>query len=82
MKHKFIILTIAIIILVSSIVGATVAYFISVSGEVENTFTIGNVEIALTETTGTSYPMTPGTTLEKDPTVTVKAGSDACWLFV
>lgn len=31
---------------------------------------------------GNSYHIVPGVDLPKDPTVVVKAGSDACWLFV
>ena len=54
----------------------------AVSNPVENTFTVGNVQITLTETTGDQYKMIPGVAVDKDPTVTVKAGSDACWLFV
>ena len=82
MKKKFIVLTVAVSILLVAAVGGTVAWIIATSNPVENTFTVGNVKITLTETTGSSYEMTPGVTVEKDPTVTVKAGSDACWLFV
>ena len=35
-----------------------------------------------TETEQTGFKMIPGNKIEKDPTVTVKAGSEACWLFV
>lgn len=49
---------------------------------VKNTFTVGDINIDLTETTGETYKMVPGNTLGKDPKVTVKAGSEACWLFV
>lgn len=31
---------------------------------------------------GNSYHIVPGVDLPKDPTVVVKGGSDACWLFV
>ena len=47
----------------------------------KNTFTVGDINIGLTETT-TDYKMVPGNTIAKDPTVTVKANSEACWLFV
>ena len=36
----------------------------------------------LTETGQTGFKMIPGNKIEKDPTVTVKAGSEASWLFV
>lgn len=63
-------------------VGSTLAVFTALSEPVINTFTVGKVEIALTETTGESYYMTPGATVAKDPKVTVKGGSEDCWLFV
>ena len=82
MKKKSIILIVAIGVILAFAVGGTIAWIATRSNEVENTFTIGNVEITLKETTGVSYNLTPGITIQKDPTVTVKAGSDACWLFV
>lgn len=47
-----------------------------------NTFTYGDINIDLAETTGTDYKITPGVNISKDPKVTVKANSEACWLFV
>ena len=35
-----------------------------------------------TETEQTGFKMIPGNKIEKDPTVTVKANSEDCWLFV
>lgn len=62
--------------------GVTVALLTSSSYTVKNTFTAGEVSITLKETTGSEYKMTPGATVKKDPVVTVKAGSEDCWLFV
>lgn len=62
-------------------VGVTVAYLVASSKPVINVFTVGNIQLSLTETTGTDYQLVPGTTVKKDPKLTVKAGSDACWLF-
>lgn len=75
------------IILISALIltagiGVTLAYLVASSGFLENSFTVGTVEISLTETTGTEYKLTPGISLQKDPTVTVKGGSEGCWLFV
>lgn len=39
-------------------------------------------DIVKDTTTNSNYKMIPGTTMPKNPTVTVKAGSEACWLFV
>ena len=47
-----------------------------------NTFTYGNINITLTESTGNNYKIIPGKDITKDPKVTVKATSEACWLFV
>lgn len=81
MSKKRILFFISVIILVVGI-GVTIAYMVTSSNTVKNTFTAGNVEIMLTETTGTEYKLTPGVTLKKDPTITVKQGSDDCWVFV
>lgn len=59
----------------------TVAWLTDTAGPVQNTFTVGNVKIDLTETT-TDYKMVPGTDIAKDPKVTVKANSEDAWVFV
>ena len=63
-------------------IGGTIAWLTDSTGPVTNTFTYGDIDITLTETTGTSYKIVPGTNLTKDPKVTVTANSEACWLFV
>ena len=63
-------------------VNATVAWLTDESDEVVNTFTAGDINIALTETQNLDLKMVPGDTIAKDPTVTVEAESEACWLFV
>lgn len=72
----------AIVLVVALSVAGTYAYLTDKTGPVVNTFTVGNVNIDLTEGTGEFYKMVPGTTIGKDPKVTVKADSEACWLFV
>lgn len=72
----------AIVLVVALSVAGTYAYLTDKTGPVKNTFTVGNVNIDLTETTGNSYKMVPGTTIGKDPKVTVEANSEDCWLFV
>lgn len=69
-------------IALSGTVGATLAWLVDTTGPVENTFTVGNIDIELAETTGEGYKMIPGNTLAKDPKVTIIGGSEACWLFV
>lgn len=72
----------ALVLVIGCVAGGTVAWLVAKTEPVVNTFTYGNINIALAETTGTNYKVIPGTVIEKDPKVTVKAGSEACWLFV
>lgn len=72
----------ALVLVIGCVAGGTVAWLVATSDTVTNTFTYGDINIALAESTGTSYKVIPGTVIEKDPKVTVKAGSEACWLFV
>lgn len=72
----------ALVLVIGCVAGGTVAWLVATTDTVTNTFTYGNINIDLTETTGTNYKVIPGTTIKKDPTVTVKNGSEACWLFV
>lgn len=81
MKRKLSILSLIILLIAFVGVSATLAYLVASTRTVTNTFTAGNIEIILSESTGMTYKMIPGATVDKDPTVTVKGGSDACWLF-
>jgi hypothetical protein len=79
---KILVCTIAIILICGCFVGTTIAWLMDQSDRVENTFTAGDIEITLTETTGNEYKMVPGDKITKDPKVTVLGGSEACYLFV
>lgn len=72
----------ALVLVIGCVAGGTVAWLVAKTEPVVNTFTYGNINITLAETTGTNYKVIPGTVIEKDPKVTVKGGSEACWLFV
>jgi len=72
----------ALVLVIGCVAGGTVAWLVATSDTVTNTFTYGNIDIALTETTGKDYKIIPGKNIPKDPKVTVKGGSEACWLFV
>ena len=93
-KSKALLLTLCAVLLVAASVLGTMAYLTS-SAEVKNTFTIGKVEIKLDEAkvtadgipvegaarvTANSYKLMPGNTYTKDPTVTVKAGSEDAYV--
>lgn len=81
MKKRLVWLIVAAVLLTVT-VGVTLAMLIASSNPVVNTFTVGDVQITLTETTGSDYKLTPGAAVSKDPTVTVKSGSEECWVFV
>lgn len=80
MKKK-ITLLLSLVLAVAIGIGGTLAWLTAKTDAVTNTFTVGNIDIALEETT-TNYKMVPGQTIAKDPKVTVEGGSEACWLFV
>ena len=86
-----------LVVMVASI-GGTVAWLTAKTAPVVNTFTYGDINIDLyeheydatkheltnvvTKTGVNNYKIIPGVNLPKDPTVEVKANSEACWLFV
>lgn len=83
----------AIVLVVALSVAGTYAYLTSKTATITNTFTVGKVNIDLKETFNTDadgdgtkdcwkMQLIPGTSAVKDPTVTVKANSEKCYLFV
>lgn len=80
MKKK-VLSIVAVVLVLCCAIGGTLAWLTDKTAFVKNTFTVGDINIELTETT-TNYKMVPGNTISKDPKVTVKANSEACWLFV
>ena len=81
-SNKTVAILLALVLAIGCAVGGTLAWLISETGPVVNTFTYGDINIGLTETTGRDYTITPGVDIKKDPKVTVEANSEACWLFV
>lgn len=80
-KKKIISLCLAATLVLGVAVAGTLAWLKDQTDEVVNTFTVGNIDITLEETT-TDYKMVPGSDIDKDPVVTVEGGSEACYLFV
>ena len=93
-RSKALLLTLCAVLLVTASVLGTLAFLTSTDG-VENTFTVGSVNITLDEakvkTDGTpvegaarvkanEYHLLPGHTYTKDPTVTVKDGSESAYV--
>ena len=79
-KALFIMLSAALI--VCATVAGTLAWLTDKTAPVVNTFTVGDINNTLTESDNLDLKMVPGKDISKDPKVTVKAGSEACWLFV
>lgn len=82
MKKKATIAVVALALVLCFAIGGTLAWLVDESDEVVNTFTYGDINIDLSESTGNEYKMIPGNDIAKDPKVTVEANSEACWLFV
>lgn len=82
MKKKLFISVVAVALVACFAIGGTLAWLADSTKTVTNTFTVGDIDITLAETTGDEYKVTPGTDIKKDPKVTVLAGSEDCWLFV
>lgn len=96
-SNKTVAILLALVLAIGCAVGGTLAWLISQTDSVVNTFTYGDINIDLYEheynagenNLGTektrkvdNYKIIPGVDLPKDPTVEVKANSEACWLFV
>lgn len=91
---KVLALVLCAVLLVAGSVLGTLAYLTS-QDQVTNTFTVGKVEITLDEAEvgedgrytdhnnrvkANEYKLLPGMTYDKDPTVTVKAGSEKAYI--
>ena len=71
----------AVILVIGCVLGGTLAYLVSKPAAKTNVFTVGKVEADLTET-DRDYHIVPGSNIQKDPTASVEAGSEDCYLFV
>lgn len=88
MKKKIIAICLIISLATVALIGGTLAYFFDNDDKAQNVFTVGNVEIALTEpgwTTGggaaDAPEVYPGEPLAKDPTVS-NTGANPCFVRV
>ncbi len=95
-RSKALLLTLCAVLLVAASVLGTMAYLTD-EDKVENTFTVGKVDITLDEASvdvngatvegagrvrTNEYKLMPGHEYTKDPTVHVTAGSENSWIFV
>ena len=90
-KFRIIPLILVAALLLTGVVGGTLAWLIDKTEPVVNTFTYGDINIDLEETPTpddddnpdtNEYEMIPGEEITKDPKVTVNTDSKASWLFV
>lgn len=85
-KRKLAALLLALALLMGCAAGATLAWLIDTTDPIVNTFTVGDINITLTEdgaeNNAKSFKMVPGSDIAKDPVVTVEGGSEKCYLFV
>lgn len=79
---KALVALLALVLVIGCSLGGTLAWLTDKTDAVTNTFTVGDINITLDETTGNDYKILPGVNIPKDPKVTVEANSEACWLFV
>lgn len=89
-SSKSLALIIALTLIICYTIGGTVAYLIKKAEPLVNTFTIGDIKITLEEgdddgngdPTKNQYSFGPNAQINKQAVVTVKSGSENCWLFV
>ena len=80
---KAVVLLMAVVLLIGCTVGGSLAWLVTKTDTVTNTFSASNIKISLTETSKNIYKLVPGKTYVKDPVVTVESETDVdCYLFV
>lgn len=97
-KKKVISIIVSVALIAAIGIAATLAYLSDTAGTVENTFTVGNINIELKEaqvdkdgqaltsgattTAGNAYHLIPGLTVDKNPFVTVVKGSENAYVYI
>ncbi|MBE5731925.1 MAG: hypothetical protein E7353_02715 [Clostridiales bacterium] len=78
---KIFLLVLSFVLVIGVAIGTSFAFLFDRTGTIENVFTVGNIEIELTETNNT-YKLVACAEISKDPKVIVKERSEDCWLFI
>lgn len=81
-RTESLVLALSLILVIGSVMGGTLAWLLDSTEKVTNTFSPSDISIELTESKKLDLKMIPGWTITKDPVVTVKAGSEDCWVFI
>lgn len=87
---KIVVLLLAVVLLIGCVAGGTLAYLMTKSSTVKNTFVAGEIgTLTLNETDGNgnvvtarSFIVTPGVDITKDPVVTFNGNNVAAYIFV
>lgn len=83
MKKKIIALCLVIALAATAVIGGTLAYFTDTTEAKVNEFTVGNVDIDLTEPSWAGdATLMPGVSYDKDPTITVGEKSQDAYVFL
>lgn len=80
-SKKVTVTLLALVLVLGCAIGGTIAWLTDDAGPVTNTFTVGDINIDLNETTGTQYKIIPGGESAKDPKLTVQSGSEKCYVY-
>ena len=87
-NKKLVVAVVALSIALVCAIGGTLAFIAAKSNSVINTFTYGKIALTLTETEGTENNgvrefenIVPGAEVKKDPTVSVLANSENCYVY-
>ena len=79
---KILITIVATVLVCACAIGGTLAWLMDTSDTVTNTFTVGDINISLSETVSNEFSMVPGDVLKKDPIITIDANSEDCWIYI
>ena len=70
-RTKALAVALSLVLAVGCVVGGSLAWLTATSGPVKNTFTYGDVDIALKESENLDLTILPGVDIKKDPKITV-----------
>lgn len=80
---KTMVILLVLVLLVGCAAGGTLAWLMTKSSTVTNTFVAGNIgTLNLAETKGDEYIVTPGVKITKDPVVTFTGNNVAAYVFL
>ncbi len=81
-KKSVLFMAIILITVTALLVGGTSAWLNSYQATPQNVFIGSDLDVDLTEASGQSYTIIPADRVAKNPTVTVKANSEPCYVFL